>query len=146
MSKREVTDMYALAQFSSLWAVVVHATEPDADRQAAYAEAWAAMAAEGRWGEYQMQHHTTKSGYRVHVGYRRANPKDWFMCPEAGTTEECDGPFRSKNQIKARLRVKTTSKRSAGIYDAISEEGAFVVFTRDRATEIFGEGAEERLP
>jgi len=131
---------YEGVELPSLWRVVVrevgedmaHATYPAAER---------AIVRDLRWRDWR----AVRRGSQV-TGYRRAKPKAWFFCPEAGRTEDCEGPFRSKNIIKSRLRIRSTRKRSAGIYDADSPEGMFVVFTRDRADSLFGAGEEERLP
>lgn len=126
---REVKDPYAMAQFSSLWSVVTHATDPDEDRQAKYREAWQAMVSEGRWGEYIMQYHTLQSGHRLHVGYRYANPKDWFTLEEG----EIDGPFPSKKLILHKHRVKASKTLGTGQYQVTN---TVVAFTRDQAEAV----------
>lgn len=128
----EIVDPYAKAQFKSLWAVVVHATDNTEDRQALYREAWVAMVGKARWREYGMQYHTTVGGTRLHVGYRFANPKDWFLIPEGGSAAEAEGPFHSKKIILHKLRLKTSSKRQPGVYDV----PGWVLFTRDQTESI----------
>ena len=141
MNSRETIDRrWRGVELPSLWRVVVrevgedraHATMPEAER---------AMVKHLRWRDWR----AVRIGAQV-TGYRRAKPKAWFFCPEAGRTEDCEGPFRSKNIIKSRLRIRSTQKRSAGIYDADTPDGVFVVFTRDRADSLFGAGEEEKLP
>ena len=137
----EVVDPYALAQFKSLWQVVVHASDVEDDRIKLYHEAHAAMVKNHRWGEYGMVFHTTKSGGRLHVGFRFANPKDWFKLGDDG---HVDGPFSTKAVILRRLCVKTSKTVDSGIYLAKDEDQEYTLFTRDRA-EAVGL-AQEELP
>ena len=133
MGKPEITDLYALAQYGSLWAVVIHATDTEADRYAAYEEAGRSMIEHGRWGPYHMQYHTLESGHRLHVGYRYANPKDWMLLSDAG---EIDGPFPSKKLILHKLRVKASTTVQAGVYLAKAEDQEYTIFTRDEAATV----------
>ena len=135
----QVTDPYQTARFSSLWQVVTHATPPEADRKKAYAKAWQAMVSAGRWGDYRMVYHTLKSGHRIHVGYDVAKDTDWFMIPEGGdATRDVDGPFPSKNTIKRRLGVKTTTTIGSGRYKAAGH----IIFTRAMAETVLGRGVD----
>ena len=136
----EVVDPYAAARFRSLWQVVVHATANDEDRQAAYREAWQSMVSNKRWREYGMAFHTLPSGHEIHAGYRFANPKDWYLIPEAGSAEEAEGPFDSKKIILRKLGLKTSRKRQPGVYDV----KGWTMFTRDQAEAI--NLRQEKLP
>lgn len=126
MRPNEIVDPYALPRFGSLWQVVIHASEPDADRHALYAEAHAAMLATGQWGPYRMVHHSLKSGYRIHTGYRYARPTDWFTTTREG---EVEGPYPSKRIILHKHRVKTAQKQASGIYKI----DGYLLFTRANA-------------
>ena len=141
MSKQKFADpRYEGVELPSLYRVVVR--EVGEDRAlAAFPAAERAIIKTLRWRDWR----AVRRGAQV-IGYRRAKPKAWFFCPEGGRTEDCDGPFVSKSIIKSRLHIRSTRKRSAGIYDADTPEGVFVVFTRDRANDLFGPGQEEKLP
>jgi len=131
MARYEIVDPYAKARFKSLWAVVVHATPEDADRVKAYAEAQRAMVADKRWGEYGMVYHTCANGKVLHVGYRFANPNDWYLQDNEFNVE---GPFRSKKLILHKLRAKTSKKTEwAGVYRVEIEGVVYHLFTRARA-------------
>ena len=151
MRKLRYEDPRDAAQFSSLWQVVVHATNGDTTTKARLAlmdvegEAYLAMVKTGRWRDYRMVRNTKGQ----HVGYRYANRKDWFLIPEGGALDQSDGPYRSKKLILHKLRVKTSRKRAPGIYDVPARKDVapgFTLFTRDQAETIFGKGAEETLP
>lgn len=137
---REVVDPYAKAQFRSLWAVVIHVSEPGDDRQALYREAWVAMVGNKRWREYGMQFHTTRSGTVLHIGFRFANPKDWYLVSEGGSAEQAEGPFDSKKIILRKLGLITSTKRQPGVYDVVG----WTIFTRDQAETI--DLQQEKLP
>jgi hypothetical protein len=139
------------AQFSSLWQVVVHATDGDTSKEERLAlmdvegEAYLAMVRTGRWGDYRM----VRNAKGQHLGYRLAARKDWFLIPEGGSVEQADGPFKTKKLILHKLRVKTSRKRAPGIYDVPARKDVapgFTLFTRDQAEAIFGADAEEKLP
>jgi hypothetical protein len=120
------TDPYGDAQFASLWQVVVHATEQGVDRFKVYAEAAKAMIADHQWRAYRMLFAQTGSGYRYHVGYRYANPRDWFILPKDG---EVNGPFRSKKLCLRVVRAKSATKVDSGVYAV----GDTMIFTRAQA-------------
>ena len=123
-----ITDPYSEAQFSSLWQVVVHATEQGTDRFKVYRHAATAMVKRGQWGAYRMLYSTVKSsGFRYHVGYRYANPKDWFTL----TGAEVDGPFRSKRAILRKHGVRKSSTLGTGRYQVTPD---VIAFTRDQAS------------
>ena len=128
MRPGEIVDPYAKARFGSLWRVVVHATEEGTDRAKVYAEATKTMIATGAWGAYRMVYHETKSGHRLHVGYRYARPTDWFLSDNGRTPE---GPFRSKRIILRKIRVKSGTKTNRpGVYTARPN---WLLFTRANA-------------
>lgn len=150
MSRRgnTIEDIYSAAQFGSLWKVVVHATEakPGEDEEELlqrrldllHGEAAQSMMLTGKWRGYRKQYSPKK---RLHVGFRFANPKDWFILTAEG---EVEGPFQSKNIIKSKLRVKRTTYIAAGIYTAHAEDTDYTLFTRDRAADV--DQNEEELP
>lgn len=123
---RKSRDPYGDAQFASLWQVVVHATEQEVDRFKVYRDAAKAMVKDGQWLAYRMLFATTPSGYRYHVGYRYANPRDWFILPKGG---EVDGPFRSKKLCLRVVRAKSATKVDSGVYAV----GDTMIFTRAQA-------------
>ena len=132
---RKSKDPYADSQFQSLWAVVCHALGPDEDRYGVYAgEATEAMIRDHRWRGYRMVFAATPSGYPYHVGYRFANPRDWFVKTEV----MIDGPFRSKRLCLRVLRVKSAAKVEAGVYQA----GDSFIFTRANAASV---GVDEEV-
>jgi len=116
-------DRRAGARFHSLWQVVVHATTAESDRWKAYAAAQKAMIKHGKWRGYGMVFSPVK---RQHVGYRFANPKDWFLLLDDGAV---DGPFQTKASILRRLQLKKSKVAGNGIYTV---PGA-TLFTRDAA-------------
>ncbi len=128
-------DPYGEAQFSSLWAVVTHATEPDEDRWALYREAHASMVATKQWRAYRMVFSPVKG---VHVGFRYANPKDWFTINDQ--TDEVDGPFDSKKIILRKHRLKRSKYLAAGLYSL--EVDNLLAFTRDKARSV---GVDEEI-
>ena len=126
---KEIVDLYAMARFGSLWAVVEHATGPDENRHSVYAEAEAAMIATHQWRDYRMQFHTLPSGTVVHVGFRYARAGDWFLRDNENHTTE--GPFVSKKRILSKLGARTSRKTEVtGVYTVGYE---FTLFTRERA-------------
>lgn len=120
-------DPYAEAQFPSLWKVVVHATEEGTDRMKAYYGAAKAMVRDHQWGAYRMVFSPIKG---LHVGYRYANPRDWFTL----TGAEVDGPFSSKRTILRKHKVKSSKTLGTGRYQVTPE---IIAFTRDQA-EVLG--------
>lgn len=128
-------DPYAEAQFTSLWRVVVHATEEGTDRMKVYYEAAKAMVKDKRWRAYRMMFSPIKG---FHVGYRFANPKDWFTINDE--TDAIDGPFSSKKIILRKHRLKRSKKMSAGVYSL--EVDNLLAFTRDRARAV---GVDEEV-
>jgi len=148
MAKQGYTDPYAAAQFNSLWKVVVHATDPlpgetvhntEDRRLALLPVASKAMVLHGKWRGYRMVFSPNKG---LHVGFRYAKPTDWFLRSEEDGT--VDGPFVSKNRIKAKLGLKRTAKVSPGVYRAGAASGQYTLFIRERAGEVNVQ--EETLP
>ncbi len=131
-------DIYSAAQFGSLTEVVAHASSPTQDREKLYGQASKAMMKDGRWRGYIMQY---SPRLHLHVGYRFANPKHWFLSREAEFTKDVEGPFRTKRTILNRLGVKTSKQVSPGVY--VVGEHTFL-FTRDQAGELSFN--EEELP
>ncbi len=129
-------DIYSAAQFGSLTEVVAHASSPTQDREKLYGQASKAMIKDGRWRGYIMQY---SPRLHLHVGYRFANPKHWFLKASTGFIV-VEGPFRSKKSILSRLRVKTSTQVSAGVYSA----QGYTIFTRDHAADVGVD--EETLP
>lgn len=127
-------DLYACVPFPTMWKVVVHATPGDLtekERLAVYNKASDAFAKDGRWNGYVTMFRELRSGLKIPVGYRWANPKDWFLRREA--EGEVEGPFQTKKLILANLRAKSASKTdSPGVYKV----GDAVLFTRDRAAAV----------
>lgn len=125
-------DCYAVAQFSSLSAVITHALSPEDDREAAYDEAGDAMVLHGRWRGYRMMF---SPKLRFHIGYRFENPKDWFLLlrdADAAQVGEIEGPFRAKKSILAKLRVKRSNVVRQGVYTV----DRYTLFTRDQAESL----------
>ena len=115
------------AQFHSLWDVVVHASGPEDDREILYDTAAAAMVEDHRWREYIMVF-TPKR--HLHVGYRYANPKDWFLLDANGGI---DGPFKAKRHALKKIRAQKSATVGPGVYTAKVDGAEYTLFTRDRA-------------
>ena len=128
-------DPYDEAQFSSLWAVVTHASEPDEDRFRLALEAHEAFVRDKRWRGYRMVFSPIKG---IHVGFRFANPKDWFTINDE--TDAVEGPFDSKKIILRKHHLKRSKKLSAGVYSL--EVDNLLAFTRDRARAV---GLDEEI-
>ena len=124
--RSKYTDPYDEAQFSSLWAVVTHASEPDEDRFRLMLEAHQAFVVFQRWRAYRMVFSPVK---RYHVGFSYANPKDWFLLSDDGVVA---GPFDSKKIILRKLQAKRSSIVRAGVY---TYDG-WTMFTRDCAVHV----------
>lgn len=125
MSKREVTDRrWDRVELPSLWRVLtrVHG-EDDASRY--YEKAAKAITATGRYGEWL----AVKTPLGQLIGYRRANPKEWFYRTKDGRLE---GPFPTKKLVLSCLRAKGATKVTAGVY----AHGDTVLFTRDAAEAV----------
>lgn len=125
MRKREIVDRrWHRVELPSLWRVLTR-VHGEADAAAHYDRAVKAVKKTGRYLEWL----AVRSPLGQVLGYRRANPKEWFYREKDGRIE---GPFDTKKLILHALRAKGASKVDTGIY----AHGDTILFTRDRAEAV----------
>ena len=112
---------------ASLHTVLLRATDPEEDRDALAAEAWAVLKAGKVWREYEAVFGSCDDP-QIH-GYRKVNSKAWFLLGDDGVVE---GPFPTRRLVLSKLRVKSCTKGPPGVYMT----PGYTLFTRDAAESV----------